>query len=238
MGFGWEFIFKFYFCFVVSFGYDSFLSYKKATQSSRNNDTNVSPARAVDRDITTCSSTGADNPAWLYVDLQEIKSIHDIKIYFYGTDTADEQRQRELMYGYQLYVSNITDLRALDLIHHCYNHSGPALPDLISNHVCTAFGRYVIFYNERIPGVTYPNSNGGIQNFTYVQLCEIIVNGCETPGTYGDNCFKRCPSKCQEQRCHIINGNCLGCMEGWKGDTSVQKDIMDWNVEIFVQTTA
>ncbi|XP_062601072.1 multiple epidermal growth factor-like domains protein 10, partial [Saccostrea cucullata] len=131
MIFGWEFILKLYFCFVVTFGYDNLSSFKKATQSSRNNDTNASPARAVDRDITTCSSTGADNPAWWYVDLEEIKSIHDIQVYFYGTDTA---------------------------------------------------------------------------------------NGCDSPGTYGDNCFQRCPSKCQEQRCHIINGTCLGCTEGWKGD--------------------
>ncbi|XP_062593163.1 receptor-type tyrosine-protein phosphatase alpha-like [Saccostrea cucullata] len=193
-------------------------SFKKATQSSRNNDTNASPARAVDKDITTCSSTWADNPAWWYVDLEEIKSIHDIQVFFNGTDTANEHRQRERMYGYQLYASNTTDLRNLDMMHHCYNHSGPALPDLTSNHVCTTFGRYVIFYNERIPGVTYPNSNGGNQHFTYVQLCEIIVYGCDTLGTYGDNCFKRCSSKCQERRCDIINGTCLGCTEGWTGD--------------------
>ncbi|XP_061185847.1 uncharacterized protein LOC133193951 [Saccostrea echinata] len=172
----WEFILNLYFCFVVSFGYDNLSSFKKATQSSRNNDTNASPARAIDRDINTCSSTGPDNPAWWYVDLQEIKSIHDIQIYFYGTDTAYKQRQRELTYGYQIYVSNTLDLSNLENLHHCYNHSGPDLPDLISTHVCVSFGRYAMVYNERIPGVTYPFSNGVIQNFTYIQICEITVN--------------------------------------------------------------
>lgn len=46
----------------------------------------------------------------------------------------------------------------------------------------------------------------------------IASKGCSTPGHYGNNCSERCPEKCQEGRCYIINGTCLGCTPGWIGE--------------------
>lgn len=46
----------------------------------------------------------------------------------------------------------------------------------------------------------------------------ITPKGCSTPGQYGNNCSKRCPDNCQEGRCNIINGTCLGCTPGWIGE--------------------
>lgn len=36
-------------------------------------------------------------------------------------------------------------------------------------------------------------------------------------GVYGQHCDKVCPDNCQESRCDIINGTCLGCTPGWVG---------------------
>lgn len=32
------------------------------------------------------------------------------------------------------------------------------------------------------------------------------------------NCDKPCPENCQERRCGIISGKCLGCLPGWIGE--------------------
>ena len=42
--------------------------------------------------------------------------------------------------------------------------------------------------------------------------------GCPTPGVYGDNCSLLCPRNCQQDRCDIVEGTCLGCILGFKGD--------------------
>ena len=39
--------------------------------------------------------------------------------------------------------------------------------------------------------------------------------GCSKRGVYGNSCNESCPENCQEQRCDIINGSCLGCTPGW-----------------------
>uniref|UniRef100_A0A8W8NCL5 protein-tyrosine-phosphatase n=1 Tax=Magallana gigas TaxID=29159 RepID=A0A8W8NCL5_MAGGI len=41
---------------------------------------------------------------------------------------------------------------------------------------------------------------------------------CSAVGVYGVNCDKACPNNCQEGRCDIINGTCLGCTPGWVGE--------------------
>lgn len=53
--------------------------------------------------------------------------------------------------------------------------------------------------------------------------CGFIIycyqKGCSNPGVYGGQCNKPCPENCQEHRCDIINGTCLGCTPGWMGDS-------------------
>lgn len=79
-------------------------------------------------------------------------------------------RQRGRFAGFSLYVSNSTDIPSGFL---CYK-DGQELPPLDFNTNCIANGRYVIFYNERIYGKSYP---GYITSNVITELCEIIVTG-------------------------------------------------------------
>lgn len=86
---------------------------------------------------------------------------------FYGV----EDRQRGRFAGFSLYVSNTGDIKESTL---CYK-DGPQLPPLNFSTTCTEYGRYVIFYNERKPGVVYPTQYQ-LTN-VYTELCEVIVKG-------------------------------------------------------------
>lgn len=61
-------------------------------------------------------------------------------------------RQRERFAGFSLYVSTTGDIRSSTL---CYKN-GPQLPSLNFTTTCREHGRYVIFYNERLNEVSYP----------------------------------------------------------------------------------
>lgn len=56
----------------------------------------------------------------------------------------------------------------------CYK-DGQHLPPLNLTIVCAEPGRYVIFYNERLDGATYPTGYELVNLFT--ELCEVIVQG-------------------------------------------------------------
>ncbi|XP_062573674.1 multiple epidermal growth factor-like domains protein 11 [Saccostrea cucullata] len=120
-------------------------------------------------------------------------------------------RQKGRFAGFSIYLSNST--RREDWIL-CYK-DGPELPPLDFNTTCIKYGRYVIYYNERLKGVTYPDA---YESVVYTTLCEVLVHGCTKSGVYGVNCDKVCPINCQEQRCNVVNGSCLGCRPGWTGD--------------------
>ncbi|XP_056017456.1 receptor-type tyrosine-protein phosphatase epsilon-like [Ostrea edulis] len=121
-------------------------------------------------------------------------------------------RQRGRFAGFSLYVSNTTIKEDGYL---CYKN-GPELPTLDFSTTCVKHGRYVIFYNERLDGTTYPTGYE-IETF-FTELCEVIVTGCKESGVYGYNCDLPCPNNCQELRCDIINGTCWGCTAGWLGE--------------------
>lgn len=59
-------------------------------------------------------------------------------------------RQRSRFAGFSLYVSNMTG--TVDM---CYK-DGPVLPPLDFKTNCITHGRYIIFYNDRLLGATYP----------------------------------------------------------------------------------
>ncbi|XP_061165859.1 uncharacterized protein LOC133174779 [Saccostrea echinata] len=214
----------------ISAGYDDISAHKPTKQGLDDQILDVAQ-NVVDRSLSTCTTTAYSNPAWWYVDLEKVKSIYDVEIYFRLYDTRLEQRQRERMYGYKLYISNSTDFSLLQEAYLCYNHTGPDLPDLNVTHVCVSFGRYVIFYNERVPGVTYP----GNQQYTYSQLCEVIVQGCERDDAYGNLCNETCPTNCQERRCYITNGTCSGCIDGWTGEKCLDGNILLTPLMFFCQ---
>lgn len=56
----------------------------------------------------------------------------------------------------------------------CYK-DGPPLPPLNFTTTCTEYGRYVIFYNERLDGITYPEEYEEFSVFS--ELCEVVVLG-------------------------------------------------------------
>lgn len=56
----------------------------------------------------------------------------------------------------------------------CYK-DGPQLPLLNITTTCEMYGRYVIFYNERLDGVYYPG-NYELGN-VHSELCEVVVQG-------------------------------------------------------------
>lgn len=87
-----------------------------------------------------------------------------------------EYRQRGRFAGFSLYVS-ITNVFSTEDIKGstiCYKN-GPQLPFLNLTTTCARFGRYVIFYNERLDEVNYPDGYEVVN--IYTELCEVIVHG-------------------------------------------------------------
>ncbi|XP_056017465.1 receptor-type tyrosine-protein phosphatase alpha-like [Ostrea edulis] len=184
-------------------------------------------SNAVDENVHTCTRTApigtitTDRSTWWYVDLEKVLSIYSIRIQF--KDGEHEygivMRQRGRFAGFSLYVSNTTIKEDGYL---CYKN-GQELPPLDFSTTCVKHGRYVIFYNERLDGTTYPT--GYETAIVHTELCEVSVTGCKKSGVYGYNCDLPCPNNCQEMRCDIVNGTCLGCTAGWMGDFCNEQDI-------------
>ncbi|XP_062608467.1 multiple epidermal growth factor-like domains protein 10 [Saccostrea cucullata] len=174
------------------------------------------PTTATDGNKETCTNTEAIGQStqskatvW-FVDLGGNRSIYSISILF-KEYAGWVMRQRGRFAGFSLYISNTPKKEDGRL---CYQNKLP-LPPLKFNTKCIAYGRYVIYYNERLEGVIYPE---GYQYQIYTQLCEVEVKGCAKAGVYGINCNLPCPDNCQEKRCNIVNGTCLECILGWTGD--------------------
>lgn len=83
-----------------------------------------------------------------------------------------EIRQRGRLAGFSIYVSNTGNVQDSTL---CYKDGPPQLPLLNFTIECIESGRYVIFYNERLDGVSYPTGYELVNVFT--ELCEVIVKG-------------------------------------------------------------
>lgn len=82
-----------------------------------------------------------------------------------------EDRQRGRFAGFSLYISKTEDIQGSTL---CYK-DGPHLPPLNFTTICTEFGRYVIFYNERFKDGVYPE--GYEMTNVLTELCEVTVQG-------------------------------------------------------------
>lgn len=212
---------KILFTFALTFGYDDLSVNKTATQKDIASSCADCVAKlAVDRNISTCMRTEAigktsqQHTTWWTVDLGGTQSIYNINIQFkqFKKDT-NNMTQRGRFAGFSLFVSN-TSRRQNGFL--CYKNRDE-IPTLDFNTTCTNHGRYVIFYNERLAESTYPP--GYQNNSVFTELCEVTVKGCSNVGVFGENCNKPCPENCQERRCDIISGKCLGCLPGWIGDT-------------------
>lgn len=85
-------------------------------------------------------------------------------------------RQKGRLAGFSLYVSN-TDVKSPDDIKEttlCYK-DGLKLPPLNLTKKCIEYGRFVIFYNERMDKIVYPRECEVTNVFT--ELCEVIIKG-------------------------------------------------------------
>lgn len=82
-----------------------------------------------------------------------------------------ENRQQGRFAGFSLFVSTTGVLQGST---QCYK-DGPQLPPLNFTTKCPEYGRYVIFYNERLHGATYPPEYEVINVFT--EMCEVVVKG-------------------------------------------------------------
>ena len=84
---------------------------------------------------------------------------------------SKERRQQGRFAGFSIYVSSNGTRDNASL---CYK-DGPKLPALNFTTPCISYGRYVVFYNERLHGITYPD--GYEVYLVYNELCEVTVHG-------------------------------------------------------------
>ncbi|XP_078328172.1 uncharacterized protein LOC144623585 [Crassostrea virginica] len=203
--------------------YDDLSYNKDASQSFTPAGTTYVAENAVDGNTATCMRTdlvGGNSPYksdWWKVDLGGVYNIYSVNILFKNY-VGYESRQRGRFAGFSLYISNTGDRDSSSL---CYK-DGPELPPLNFSTECLVSGRFVIIYNERLDGVTYPAG----YVVAYTELCEVTVNGCSKPRVYGINCDIPCPKNCRYEICHIKNGTCFGCVAGYLG-TFCQTECQD-----------
>lgn len=147
------------------------------------------------------------------VDLGDVVSISHINIYYRTDNFPIPTGYTARMAGFFLYVSNTTSKYDGHLCFHEIQtvNRTPSEDQRIN---CSVHGRYVIYYNERRENVTYPSY---YSKFAHYELCELEVYGCRDYRRYGDNCVLWCPPNCQERRCDIVTGHCLGCIPGYQG---------------------
>ena len=75
--------------------------------------------------------------------------------------------------GFALYVSNTTNKSDGTLCFKDNYFNLSTMPADFST-ICTVHGQYVIYYNERLPNVAYPD---GYSTYAFNELCEVQVFG-------------------------------------------------------------
>ncbi|XP_061166268.1 uncharacterized protein LOC133175166 [Saccostrea echinata] len=160
----------------------------------------------------TISGNGEKTATW-GVDLESVVSISFINIYYRTDNMPSPGAYYGRFAGFFLYVSNTTYKNDGYLcFHEIQTVDGTPTENQTIN--CTVHGRYVIYYNERKPDVTYPSY---YSQFAYNELCELEVYGCPDEGYYGEYCNQSCPENCHNQICNITTGNCINCTAGYQG---------------------
>lgn len=75
--------------------------------------------------------------------------------------------------GFSIYISNTTRKEDGVLCFKDTNYTTNTIPQVFTI-ACPYHGQYVIYYNERLRGVSYPK---GYSRFAYNDLCEVEVQG-------------------------------------------------------------
>ena len=78
--------------------------------------------------------------------------------------------------GFSVYISNTTNKNDGILCFHDTKYTRDTIPESVII-PCIHYCRYVIYYNERLPGRTYPS---GYYQYARADLCEVEVYGAFT----------------------------------------------------------
>ncbi|XP_052691512.1 multiple epidermal growth factor-like domains protein 10 isoform X3 [Crassostrea angulata] len=209
--------------FVFSSAYVNIALNKSASQTNPKIGELYDASNAVDGRKTNLTLKGGqcasskekmETATW-WVNLSSISSIHHITIYYRTNNKPWPSSRHKLpssFLGFSLYVSNTTEISEGRLCFKDNHYTVTTIPPVFTV-VCPMHGQYVIYYNERLKGVTY---SSGYNSEALIKLCEVEVYGCPATGYYGFNCSIPCPDvNCQY--CHIRTGTCQGCKPGYRG---------------------
>nr|XP_022304174.1 delta-like protein A isoform X1 [Crassostrea virginica] len=199
--------------------YENLALNKSAWQSSTLVSGYTGAERAVDGRYTHLSVFGGQCAAsdWGHttaewrVDLGGVKYIHHVFIqYATHNEVWDEYNDYAGMFlGFSVYISNTTNKEDGVLCFRDTNYTKTTIPNPV-NISCPYHGRYVIYYNNR----THPPYPQGYSKYAWIDLCEVEVYGCPTPGRYGENFSLLCPQNCN---CDVIDNTCVEYVSGYKG---------------------
>lgn len=94
--------------------------------------------------------------------------------FFYFLLQLDENNNYKARFlGFSLFVSNTTNRLDGFLCFKDTNFTYDTIPDIFTT-TCPVHGQYVILYNERLPGVTYPSY---YYRYALNEVCEVEVFG-------------------------------------------------------------